>query len=66
MMSIKAEGYANLLQEHIWKENNILYPMAEEALILDAKKIMSGKFAEAEQKLADEIKKQIAFLDKLA
>ena len=27
-----ARGYAQLLQEHIYKEDNILYPMADEAL----------------------------------
>ena len=33
-----ARGYCELLQEHIFKEDNILYPMADEALKESAQK----------------------------
>ena len=40
-----ARGYCELLQEHIFKEDNILYPMADEALNEDAQKSIAEKFA---------------------
>ena len=40
-----ARGYCDLLQEHIFKEDNILYPMADEALGETAQKSISEKFA---------------------
>ena len=40
-----ARGYCELLQEHIFKEDNILYPMADEALKESAQKEISEKFA---------------------
>ena len=40
-----ARGYCELLQEHIFKEDNILYPMADEALKEDAQKEIAEKFA---------------------
>ncbi len=45
-----ARGYAQLLREHIFKEDNVLYPMAEGALNEEAKKAMAKRFKEAEQK----------------
>lgn len=45
-----AKGYAQLLQEHIFKEDNILYPMAEEALKPQIKKSILEKFKQAENK----------------
>lgn len=39
-----AIGYAELLREHIYKEDNILYPMADEALPEDAQEEMLKKF----------------------
>ena len=41
-----ARGYCELLQEHIFKEDNILYPMADEALKEDAQKSIAEKFAQ--------------------
>jgi len=41
-----ARGYCELLQEHIFKEDNILYPMADEALKEDAQKEIAEKFAQ--------------------
>ena len=46
-----SRGYASLLQEHIYKEDNILYPMAEEALSEDTKNKILNKFNEIENKL---------------
>ena len=45
-----ARGYTQLLQDHIFKEDNILYPMAEESLTEEKKKSMLKKFKEAESK----------------
>jgi len=39
-----ARGYVNLIREHIFKEDNILYPMADEALGDKTQKIMLEKF----------------------
>ena len=44
-----ARGYCELLQEHIFKEDNILYPMADEALKEATQKEIAEKFA----KIAD-------------
>ncbi|MDP7244067.1 MAG: hemerythrin domain-containing protein [Flavobacteriales bacterium] len=43
-------GYAQLLQEHIYKEDNILYTMADEALNRQVQKSMLDKFKQAEHK----------------
>lgn len=43
-----ARGYAQLLQEHINKEDNILYPMADEALNQQIQKEVLEKFRQAE------------------
>lgn len=40
-----ARGYTELLEDHIYKEDNILYPMADEVLGEAAQKEMAGKFA---------------------
>ena len=40
-----ARGYGELLREHIFKEDNILYPMADEALKETAQKEIAEKFA---------------------
>ncbi|MBU90648.1 cation-binding protein [Candidatus Woesearchaeota archaeon] len=50
-----ARGYAQLLQEHIDKEDNILYPMADEALNQQTQKEILEKFKQAEsERKADE------------
>jgi len=43
-------GYAYLLQEHISKEDNILYPMADEALPQKVQKSILERFKQAEEK----------------
>lgn len=45
-----ARGYAHLLQDHIFKEDNILYPMADEALDQQTQKSILEKFEQAERK----------------
>lgn len=43
-----ATGYAQLLQNHIYKEDNILYPMIEEILSKDTEKEMLKEFNKVE------------------
>ena len=43
-----ARGYGYLLQEHIYKEDNVLYPMAEEALNEQQKEMVLRKYDEVE------------------
>lgn len=45
-----ARGYANLLQEHIYKEDNILYPIADETLSDKKQKSILLEFRKAEIK----------------
>lgn len=56
-----ARGYAQLLQEHIYKEDNILYPMADEALNKNMQKSILEKF----KKLNKNKEKYLSFLKKL-
>lgn len=44
------KGYAGLLTEHIYKEDNILYPMAEEALDEKTKKRILSDYKKAEER----------------
>jgi hemerythrin-like domain-containing protein len=60
-----ARGYARLLQEHIFKEDNILYPMADEVLGRDIKDDILYKFRQIEQRSSQEKEKQLLFLKKL-
>lgn len=41
-----ARGYGELLREHIFKEDNILYPMADTALSEETQKSIAEKFAQ--------------------
>ena len=47
-----ARAYVDLIRDHIYKEDNILYPMADEALNDDAQKFMLAQFDEAEKLFA--------------
>jgi hemerythrin-like domain-containing protein len=58
-----ARGYARMIQEHIFKEDNILYPMAEEALNKEIWESVSDKFKEAKIKFGEEIKQCMAVLE---
>lgn len=52
-----AAGYAQLINEHIFKEDNILYPMAEQVLNKKVKTSMLKKFKQREKeykKIRDE------------
>ena len=60
-----ARLYAQLLQEHIYKEDNILYPMADEALSPNIKNNILDRFKQVEQKLFEEKEKHILFLKEL-
>ena len=60
-----ARGYAHLLQDHIYKEDNILYPMADEALSQQMQESMLEKFKEAErEKFGDGVKEKYLSLAK--
>lgn len=57
-------AYANLLQEHIFKEDNILFPMANDALSESAQLLIADAFKKAEQKFsAGEKEKYVAIAD---
>ncbi|MEK6892787.1 MAG: hemerythrin domain-containing protein [Nanoarchaeota archaeon] len=60
-----ADGYIQLIREHIFKEDNILYPMADEALKDSVKKDMLKKFREIESKKKKEIKPYLDFVGSL-
>ena len=55
-----ARAYCYLLQEHIYKEDNILYPMAEQALNDEQKQKVLEKY-----KLADESNAQNKILENI-
>lgn len=60
-----ARGYARLLQDHIYKEDNILYPMADEALDEKAKQKMFDQFKQINKEMLQEIEKHITFSESL-
>lgn len=41
-------AYAELLRGHIFKEDNVLFPMADQALPADEQTRLTGKFDEVE------------------
>ena len=57
-----AKGYIELIREHIFKEDNILYPMADEALSNEVKKTMLEKF----KKISSTKKKEVEGFEKFA
>ena len=60
-----ARGYADLLREHIFKEDNILYPMADEALSQETQKAMIDKFQKVEDDFIEKNEKQKSFLKEI-
>jgi len=50
-----ARGYCVLLEQHIYKEDNMLYPMAEEALTDKQKEFVNQKYNEVEKRLNAEM-----------
>src|SRR3989344_8119980 len=57
-----AKGYIQLIREHIFKEDNILYPMADEALSNEVKKTMLERF----KKINTNKKKEVEGFEKFA
>ena len=51
MLVLNAEQYAKLLKEHIYKEDNILYPMAERGLSDDAKSSLLREYTDTDNRL---------------
>jgi len=60
-----ARDYAQMIQEHIFKEDNILYPMADEALSTAVQESMLDKFKEVEIKFEAEIQRQLSVVEDL-
>jgi hemerythrin-like domain-containing protein len=60
-----ARGYAQLLQEHIFKEDSILYPMADEALNEEVKKEILDRFLEVEKTNLEDKEKFLEFVKDL-
>ncbi len=60
-----ARNYGNLLKDHIYKEDNILYPMADETLSDKIKDEMLEKFEKIGQEYAAVNKKYELFLNNL-
>ena len=60
-----AQNYTNLIREHIFKEDNILYPMADEALTKEVKEIILNKFKDIDKINEDNKKKYIDFMREL-
>jgi len=44
VLTTPALQYVNLLRSHIWKENNVLFPMAEKAVPSDKLKLIGEQF----------------------
>ncbi len=59
--------YVNLLREHIFKEDHVLFPMAEQVLAADEMQRVSGEFERilAEDEKSGEFAKYQALVDKL-
>ena len=57
-----ARSYGQLLQEHISKEDNILYPMSNEALNLNIQTSMSEEFERVEEEMKEMKEKCLSFL----
>ncbi|MFH1610687.1 MAG: hemerythrin domain-containing protein [Patescibacteria group bacterium] len=57
-------AYASLLQDHIFKEDNILYPMADQAISQTDQELMLEKFEQVEkEKFNSDVKqKQLSFV----
>ena len=56
-----ARSYCGLLEEHIYKEDNILYPMAEEAMGPERSAKLRERFAAVDRKFAGAVKEHLDF-----
>lgn len=61
-----ALGYGQLLQQHIYKEDNILYPMAEEALSAEHSREIAARFAQVDAQFAATNAKYLAIVAEFA
>lgn len=60
-----ARAYTELLTDHIYKEDNILYPMAEEALSETQKSEINDKFNRVEDPLSAKKKRYLTLVDEI-
>ena len=60
-----ARSYAGLIKEHIFKEDNILYPMADDVLSDEIEKEMLEKFKKIGEERKDEKEKYVKFVEGL-
>ncbi|MDO8516538.1 MAG: hemerythrin domain-containing protein [Nanoarchaeota archaeon] len=58
-----ARGYSQLIHEHIFKEDNILYPMSEDALSKKTKSEMLEKYEKIAKEREKEIERYIKFAE---
>lgn len=58
-----ARGYARMIQEHIFKEDNILYLMADEALSAEVQESILDRFKQVEIKFDAEINQQLSVVE---
>lgn len=57
-----ARAYISLIREHIFKEDNILYPMGDDAISNEEEKKMLKKFKDVEEGLKDQKEKCLNIL----
>jgi len=60
-----AKAYAQLIRDHIFKEDNILYPMAENILNNKTKKLILEKFEKINKIKEKDKKRGVSFLNKI-
>src|SRR4030067_252437 len=60
-----AIGYANLIKEHIYKEDNILYPMADQSMNKKIQELILKNFEKEEKKMSGEKDKCLKILKEL-
>ncbi len=54
--------YSNIIREHIFKEDNIMYPMADDAISKEVQEKILKKFKEIEKERDSEKKKYLKFV----
>lgn len=58
-----ARGYAQMIAEHIFKEDSILYPMADEVLGAGIQESMLARFKQVETEFDADIKKCLSMVE---
>ena len=53
-IAVNALGYADLLSSHIYKENNILYPMANQSFTREDQEYLKKEFERVEREISGE------------